>query len=92
MKLFGRTMRYNPKETAEARMRAVAAGFSLRQAAKIRAYVVTTEYDRFEKYRIVHGFFDVIKMHLVLGLGYFFRRMEEGSGAHYAPDAEKESV
>jgi hypothetical protein len=77
MKLFGRNIQYSPEETAEARMQAIAYGKTLREAAKMRAYVVTTEYDRFEKYRITYGFFEVIAMHLVLGLGYWFRRMEE---------------
>jgi hypothetical protein len=71
-------MRYSPEETAAARMGALLGGRGLRYVAKIRAYAVSTEYDRFEKYRITYGFFEVVKMHLVLGLGYLFRRMEEG--------------
>jgi hypothetical protein len=79
MKLFGRDIRYSPEKTAEARMLAFIYGDSLHRAAKIRAYVVTTEYDRFEKYRITRSFFGVVKMHLVLGLGYWFRRLKEGA-------------
>jgi hypothetical protein len=78
MKIFGRNIRYSPEETAEAKTKAVANGTSLRKAAKIRAYIVTTEYDCFEKYRITHGFWQVVKTHLVLGFGYLFCRLKEG--------------
>ena len=78
MKIFGRNIRYSTEETAEVRREAITSGKSLFQVAKLRCYIVTTEYDRFEKYRITHGFFEVVNMHLVLGLGYLFRRLEEG--------------
>jgi hypothetical protein len=77
VKIFGRDIWYSPEETAEARMRAITSGASLRRTAKIHAYIVTTEYDRFEKYRITRSFFGVIKMHLALGLEYLFCRLKE---------------
>jgi hypothetical protein len=77
MKIFGRNIRYSPEETAEARMKAITGGAGLRRAANIRAYIVTTEYDAFEKYRIVYGLFAVVAMHLVLGLEYLFRRLKD---------------
>ena len=75
MKIFGRNIRYSPEETASARMALIVTGCPPREAAKTRAYIVTTGYDRFEKCRIVHGFFEVDTMYLVLGLGYLFRRL-----------------
>jgi hypothetical protein len=76
MKLFGRNMRYCPEETAAARRRAIESGDRPRDAAKRRAYIVTTEDDLFEKYRFTFGIFSVIRMHLVLSLEYLFRRLK----------------
>jgi hypothetical protein len=76
MKLFGRNMRYCPEETAAVRRRLIESGASPRDAAKRRAYIVTTEYDRFEMYRFTFGVFSVIRMHLVLSLEYLFRRLK----------------
>jgi hypothetical protein len=76
MKIFGRNIRHSPEETAEARAKAIAGGLVPRRAAKIRAYIITTEYDRFEKYWIARGFFGVVAMHIVLGLGYVLMRLK----------------
>ncbi|MDR1373489.1 MAG: hypothetical protein LBJ24_00805 [Treponema sp.] len=80
MKLFGCNIRYSPEETASARMSLMVIGCTPREATKTRAYKVTTGDDLFEKYRIAHGFLEVIKMHLVLGLGYLFRRLKKEAG------------
>jgi hypothetical protein len=78
VKLFGRDIRYSPEETATARWACIMGGDSLRKAATLRWYNVTTEDDRFEKYRLAYGFWGVIKIHLVLGFGYLFRRLKLG--------------
>jgi hypothetical protein len=78
VKIFGRNIRYNPEETSKLRMEAITGGASLRMAAKLRVYTVTTEYDCFAKYRITRSFLDIIRMHLVLGPGYLSRRLKEG--------------
>jgi hypothetical protein len=77
MKIFGRNIRYGPEETANVRRMAAAHGASPRRVAKTRVYIVTTEYDLFEKFRITHGFFDTINMYVVLGLDYLFRRLKD---------------
>jgi hypothetical protein len=74
MKLLGRNIRYSPEETASAKTEAC----SLREAAKIRAYIVTTEYDRFEKYRITHSCFGRVRMCLAEGFRYLFDRLKYG--------------
>ncbi|MDR3124172.1 MAG: hypothetical protein LBU16_10410 [Treponema sp.] len=71
MKLFGRAIRYSPEETARVRWEAILGGSGLRRAAKLRCYVVTAGFDLSEEYRITHGLFEVVKMHLVLGFAAF---------------------
>jgi hypothetical protein len=78
MKLFSGNIRYSPEETTEARTRAIASGSSARKTAKIRAYLVTTEYDRFEKYRITRGCFGRFRMCLAEGFRYLFDRLKYG--------------
>jgi hypothetical protein len=77
MKIFGRSIRYGPEETAAARLEAVTAGLDPRRAARWRVYITTTECGRYE-YRYVCGFLAVITMHLSLGLEYLFRRLKRG--------------
>jgi hypothetical protein len=93
MKMFGRNIRYSPEETAKMRMSAIVGGTSLRRVAKIRVYVVTTEFDVFEKYRATFGFFSVIRAHLALGLDYLFLRLKnrrQALAARPRPEREKE--
>jgi hypothetical protein len=53
-------------------------GESLRTAAKLRAYTATGKHDCFKTHCITCGLLEVIKMHLVLGFGYLFRRLKHG--------------
>jgi hypothetical protein len=77
VKIFGRNIQYSPEETAEARMRAIASGDSLRSAAKVRVYLVTAGRDCFKIHYVTYGCLEVVKIHLVLGLRYLFRRLEK---------------
>ena len=78
MKLFGHNIRYSPEETALARWEAITGGAGLRRAARIRAYIVTTERDLFEKYWITRSFLDIVRMRLVSGFRYLFDRLKYG--------------
>jgi hypothetical protein len=53
-------------------------GESLREAAKLRWYTVTTEDARFGQYRLTRGLLGVIKMYLVLGFRYLSCRLKQG--------------
>jgi hypothetical protein len=77
MKLFGRNFQYSPEETAEARMRAIVNGDSLHRAAKVRVYLVTAGRDYFKIHYVTYGFFEVVKMHLVLSLRHLFRHLKK---------------
>jgi hypothetical protein len=62
MKLFGRTIRYSPEETARVRWEAIIGGSGLRRAAKLRCYTVTPSPGCPEERRIAYGLLGAIKM------------------------------
>jgi hypothetical protein len=75
--MFYRNIWYDPKETAVARMAAILAGVSIRRAVKLRRYAVTTQLDRFERYRTVYGLLGIVKMYLVSGFRLLFHRPKD---------------
>jgi hypothetical protein len=89
MKIFGPIIRYSPEETARARMNLIGIGCTLREVAKTRAYIVTTEYDLFEKYRITHGFPGTVRMYLTLGFRYLFNRLKYGKISSHTPHLQE---
>ena len=73
MKIFGVNIIYDQRETLLA-IKNYKQQLPEKQLRKLRAYELTDEFDKFQKYRYAFGFWDIFKIHLQKVWDYWFIR------------------
>lgn len=71
MKIFGVNIRYDEMETLAFKEQWKET-LTPKRARKLRAYEITNEADRFQKWRCSFGFWSMIKLHVQTVLKYWF--------------------